>query len=252
MVTRDELTHYLTSLLQPHNIKDYCPNGLQISGKHEIHTVVTGVTANQALIEAACNLNADALLVHHGFFWRGEDPCIIGHKYNRIKPLIQHDINLFAFHLPLDMHKEFGNNVSLARVLNFIPKGQIDLGDPPNLVWHGVLPQPSSGAQLSDHIEQQLQRKPLYIPGKSSAIKTIAWCTGAAQDYIQLAADFGCDAFLTGEVSERTVDIARETGIHFYAAGHYATERYGVQALGRLLAEHFDLTHNFLEIDNPV
>ena len=252
MVTRDELNHYLNNLLQPHRVKDYCPNGLQIAGKHEIRTLVTGVTANQELIDNACFLKADALLVHHGFFWRGEDPCITGYKYNPIKPLIQHDINLFAFHLPLDMHNEFGNNVSLARVLNIIPKGQIELGDPPHLVWHGVLAQPCSGAQLSDHIEQQLQRKPLYIAGKSNVIKTIAWCTGAANDYIHLAADFGCDAFLSGEVSERTVDIARESGLHFYAAGHYATERYGVQALGRLLAEHFDLTHHFVEIDNPV
>ena len=252
MVQRHELIRYLTELLRPDNCKDYCPNGLQVSGKDNICTLVTGVTANAALIAAACALGADALLVHHGFFWRGEDPCLTGLKYNRIKMLIQHDINLFAFHLPLDMHKEVGNNVQLAKILNFTPKGQIAAGEPLGSVWHGTLPQACAGDQLAHHIEQKLQRRPLYIAGKSAQIKTIAWCTGAAQDYLQLAADYGCDAFLTGEVSERTVDIARETGIHFYAAGHYATERYGVQALGALLAEHFELTHQFIEIHNPV
>lgn len=249
---RDELAHYLIELLRPNDVKDYCPNGLQLSGKSDVQTLVTGVTANEALIEAACSLNADALLVHHGFFWRGENPCITGYKYNRIKMLMQHDINLIAYHLPLDRHKEFGNNVQLAKVLNIIPKGQIELGEPMGLVWHGILSEPCSGIQLSDHIEKQLQRRPLHIEGKSKLINTIAWCTGAAQDYIQLAADYGCDAFLTGEVSERTVDIAKETGIHFYAAGHYATERYGVQALGNVLANHFDLTHHFIAIENPV
>lgn len=252
MVKRDELAHYLTELLHPVRYKDYCPNGLQISGKEDIRTLVTGVTANAALINRACSLEADALLVHHGFFWRGDNPCITGLKYQRIKMLMQHDMSLFAFHLPLDMHKEYGNNVQLAKILNIIPKGQIDCGDPAGLVWHGMLPQTYSGEQWAHVMEQHLQRRPLYIAGKSSTINTVAWCTGAAQDYIQLAADYGCDAFLTGEVSERTVDIAKETGIHFYAAGHYATERYGVQALGRLLAEQFSLTHHFIEIDNPV
>lgn len=252
MVERDALLDYLDQLLQPKTYNDYCPNGLQVLGKNNIRTLVTGVTANDALIAAACAVNADALLVHHGFFWRGENPCITGYKHQRLKKLLQHDINLIAFHLPLDMNKEFGNNAQLAHRLTIIPQGQIAEGDPSCLVWHGVLAEPLSGLQLCDHVTQQLGRVPLHIEGRSQHIKTIAWCTGAAQDCIQLAVNHGCDAFLTGEVSERTVDIARETGIHFYAAGHYATERYGVQALGALLAERFDLNHQFIEIDNPV
>lgn len=252
MVTRADLIHYLQTLLTPEIFSDYCPNGLQVEGRHQIKRMVSGVSANSALIEEAIRYKADLILVHHGYFWKGENPCITGLKCNRLKLLLAHELNLIAYHLPLDAHIELGNNMQLARVLGFIPEGQLSSGEQPALTWHGRLVQAQTGFALAQHITKQLAREPLYIEGESEYIETVAWCTGAAQDFIQTAVDYGCDAFITGEVSERTVDIARETGIHFYAAGHYATERYGIQALGDHLAKQFSLDHQFIEIENPV
>lgn len=252
MVARTDLTHYLQTLLTPECYNDYCPNGLQVAGRDEIKRIISGVSANQALIEEAIRCKADLILVHHGYFWKGEDPCVVGLKHNRLKLLLAHELNMIAYHLPLDGHMELGNNVQLARVLGFIPEGQLSSGESPALTWHGKLEHAQTGFALAQHINKQLSRDPLYIEGKSEYIETVAWCTGAAQDFIQTAVDHGCDAFITGEVSERTVDIARETGIHFYAAGHYATERYGIQALGEHVAEQFSVHHQFLEIENPV
>lgn len=251
MIERDILMTYFDELLTPNGFQDYCPNGLQVSGKAKIEKIVTGVSANQALIDAAIKDRADLLLVHHGFFWKGEDPCVVGMKQQRLKKLLAHDINLVAYHLPLDAHQTLGNNVQLARVLDIVPEGQISLGEVPALTWYGNCEKPLPGEAFADLITERLQRQPLHIPGKASKIKTIAWCTGGAQDYIYAAINCGADAFLTGEASERTVDIARENGLHFYAAGHFATERYGVQALGAAVAEQFDLSHQFIEIDNP-
>ena len=249
---RAALVQYLDAFLSVDQFTDFCPNGLQISGRDTIHHLVTGVTANLALIDAAIERNADALLVHHGFFWRGEDPCIVGLKYERIRRLIQHDISLFAYHLPLDAHSAVGNNVQLATELGLRVQGPLTDGHVPPLTLRGAFDQPLSGQQLETQLKQAVGRAPLYIEGRSEEIRTVAWCTGAAQDYIVVAVEAGCDAYITGEVSERTVDIARESGIHFYAAGHYATEQFGVQALGNQLADQFNLTHTFIPVPNPV
>jgi dinuclear metal center YbgI/SA1388 family protein len=252
MILRTDILKYLQTLLTPEQYKDYCPNGLQVSGTEEIHKIISGVSANQALIEEAISHKADLILVHHGYFWKGENPCIVSFKYDRLKLLLAHNINLVAYHLPLDGHIELGNNVQLARVLGFIPEGQLSSGEQPALTWYGKLEDAMTGYALFEHIGKVLSRRPLYIEGDSERIEKVAWCTGAAQDFIETAVAHGCDAFITGEVSERTVDIARETGIHFYAAGHYATERYGIQALGEHLAQQFSLKHQFIEIENPV
>lgn len=252
MINIDSLCEYLNVLLHPELFSDYCPNGLQVSGKKEIERLVTGVTASQALIDAAIEVGADAILVHHGFFWKGENPCITGYKRDRLAALIKNNVNLIAYHLPLDAHHEFGNNVQLARLLGLSDIDHFSAGEQPALGCYGVLTKPCDGDQFALHIETQLQRRPLHIPGKAREIKHVAWCTGAAQDFIDAAAAHNVDAFITGEVSERTVHIARETGLHFYAAGHHATERYGVQSLGEHLAKEFKLQHEFIDIDNPV
>ncbi len=251
MIWRDELVDYLNSILKSNKYSDYCPNGLQVAGTSVIRNLVTAVSANQAAIQEAIACRADALLVHHGYFWKGEDPCLTHLKQARIKLLLQHDINLIAYHLPLDEHPELGNNMQLARVLGLNVQGQLHEVGQSVSTWYGYV-QPVTGSLLAEHIERQLQRKPFYVEGSVPVIKTVAWCTGAAQDFIHVAIKHKCDAFITGEVSERTVDIARESGIHFYAAGHYATERYGVAALGAQVAQHFGLSHQFIEIYNPI
>ncbi|MDH5435119.1 MAG: Nif3-like dinuclear metal center hexameric protein [Gammaproteobacteria bacterium] len=251
MTSLNEIVSYTNSLLDINAFRDYGPNGLQIEGRPEIKTLVSGVTASQALIEAAVDAGADALLVHHGYFWKGEDPCIVGIKKQRIARLLDTGMSLLAYHLPLDAHPELGNNVCLAKELGFLIKGTFGTGVGPDIAFHGELAKPLSGNQLIDLLTKRLGREPLHIAGHSDAIKTIGWCSGGAQGMIELAAKQGFDAYLTGEVSEQTVHIARETGIHFYAAGHHATERYGAPALGEHLAKQFGLSHKFIEIDNP-
>lgn len=251
MMDIKDLGTYLDKLLKTNLFSDYCPNGLQVSGKSSIVTVVTGVTACQALINEAVRLKADAILVHHGFFWKGENPCIIGIKRNRIATLLKHEINLLAYHLPLDAHPEFGNNIQLAEKLGIMPDPR-STENPTNLCWFGNRAVPLSGEELSKLITEKLARAPLHIPGKSPEIKKIAWCTGAAQDAIEQAILWEADAFITGEVSERTVHIARENGLHFYAAGHHATECFGIQALGEHLSKTFGIKTIFINIENPV
>ncbi|MEX0963603.1 MAG: Nif3-like dinuclear metal center hexameric protein [Pseudohongiellaceae bacterium] len=251
-VSLKELEFELKQVLRPEQFKDYCPNGLQVQGRGEIARLVTGVTACQELIEAAVDSGADALLVHHGYFWRGEDQSISGIKKARIQSLLKHDINLFAYHLPLDVHKEFGNNVQLANVLGIEIEGELGKLNNHPIGLTGTPNQELDFNSLQALIADKLGRKPLAIAGKPASIKSIAWCTGAAQNYIELAVAAGVDAYITGEVSEPTVHIARESGIHFFSAGHHATERYGVQAVGGYLAEKFGLDHQFIDIDNPV
>lgn len=247
MITRQAMLTYLDELLDVGQYHDYCPNGLQVEGRAEIQHIVTGVTASQALIEAAIEQGADTLLVHHGYFWKGETVTITGIKRKRIQRLLESGINLFAYHLPLDGHAELGNNAQLARVLDF----SIDTvtGDS-GLLYVGKPQQACSGEELAAHIAACLGRTPQHISAQKR-IETVAWCTGGAQSYIEEAAALGVDAFISGEISEQTVHIARETGIHYFAAGHHATERYGAQALGNHLAEHFELKHSFIDIDNP-
>lgn len=252
MLKREELTDHLQQLLQPALIHDYCPNGLQVEGKSTIQKIVTGVSANQALIEAAIVAKADALIVHHGFFWKSERPEIVGIKHHRLLKLLENNINLYAYHLPLDVHAEYGNNIQLARVLELDVLKRIDADNIPELVCIGRLKQPMSVEHFITHLSDRLQRTPFVIPGEREQLQKIAWCTGGAQNYFEYALDQDVDAYLTGEISEPVVHIARETGLHYFAAGHHATERYGVQALGEHLSKHFNLECQFIDIDNPV
>lgn len=246
---RKELDAYLDQYLEVAKFRDYCPNGLQVEGRSHVQRLVTGVTASLALLEAAVDASADAVLVHHGYFWRGEDPRIVGTRRRRIALLLTNEINLYAFHLPLDAHPEVGNNAALARALGLAPAGRFGEHD---LGWYGELPDGVALEDLASRIEERLQRKPLVIGEPSRRIKRIAWCTGAAQGYLEDAARLGVDAYLSGEISEQTVHFARESGVAYIAAGHHATERYGVQALGAHLAARFGLAHTFVDIDNPV
>lgn len=254
MVQLTELVAYTDDLLEIQTFADYCPNGLQIEGRVQVNKLVTGVSASLALIDAAIVAGADALLVHHGYFWKGDDARIIGMKKQRIKRLLQADISLLGYHLPLDAHPLYGNNAQLGERLELSVEGRFgsDNGAGPGIGMYGHLNTPMSGPAFSGHIAKVLGRTPLHIPSDVQTIHTLAWCTGAAQGYIEQAVDLGVDAFLSGEASEQTVHVARECGIHFYAAGHHATERYGVQALGTHLGQHFDLDQHFIDIDNPV
>lgn len=252
MVTLSELNAELNSLLRPGQFKDYCPNGLQVEGRSEVRKLITGVTASQALVDAACDADADAILVHHGYFWQGEDQRIQGIKRKRIKKLLENDVSLFAYHLPLDVHENLGNNVELAKLLGLEIDGDIKKQDNRPLVLTGSLARELSFEGFVSLLTDKLGRAPQAIEGGSAGIKTIAWCTGAAQNYIELAIDAGVDAYLTGEISEQTFHSAKESGIHFFGAGHHATERYGVQAVGKYLAEKFSIEHHFIDMDNPV
>ncbi len=243
------LNNYLNTLLQPERFSDYCPNGLQVEGKPEINKIVTGVTASYALLEAALQANADAVLVHHGYFWRGESLAITGIKKRRIQFLLQHDINLFAYHLPLDAHGELGNNVMLAKQLGLKVTGWAGEKD---MLALAELNQPQTLQAFAANIEAKLKRKPQVIGDLNKPVKRIALCTGAAQGYIEQALAAGADVYISGEISEQTVHVARESGMSYIAAGHHATERYGIQALGEHLAQKFGLQHEFIEIENPV
>lgn len=251
MVQLKDLLSYTNNVLEIERFKDYCPNGLQVEGKTEIHKIISGVTASQALIDAAVKAKADVLLVHHGYFWKGEDACITGIKYQRVRSLIESGMSLLAYHLPLDAHPLYGNNARLAEKLDLDIAGRFP-SDSDAVGMYGTLKTPMSAAEFSQKITSVLNREPLHIGDDSEQIHTLAWCSGAAQNYLEAAAELGVHAFLTGEISEQTVHISRETGLHFYAAGHHATERYGVQSLGEHLASHFDLIHQFVDINNPV
>ena len=253
-IARDSLVSHLAELLQVDRVKDYCPNGLQVQGKASIKKIVTGVTASKALIEEAIAQKAHAILVHHGWFWKNDEPAIVGQLHTRLKLLMDHDINLLAYHLPLDLHPQLGNNAQLAKIMGWSvsgPKGA------DGLIWQGK-PNASQKTlgQLARSISSHLGRDPLVVghldENLHQPIKTIAWCTGAAQSYINQALMMGVDAYISGEISEPTVHIARETGMTYIAAGHHASERYGIQALGEHLAKKFGLAHTFIDIPNPV
>jgi len=252
MADLNTLVEYTNDLLDITQFRDYCPNGLQVQGRADVKRLVGGVTASLDLVDAAIEAEADAILVHHGYFWKGEDPTITGMKYERIRRLLAADISLLGYHLPLDAHPEYGNNAQLAKHLGvqreggFAPHGKIDIAS------YGCLDKALSANELGQRIHSVLQREPLFIQGHEREIRRIGWCTGAAQGYINEAAALGLDAYLSGEVSEHTYHAARELGIHYFAAGHHATERYGVMALGQHLSERFDLEFSFLDLQNPV
>lgn len=254
-VQADELATWLATELQSSRFRDYCPNGLQVQGQSVVRHIIAGVTASEAIIRHAITVGADTLLVHHGWFWKNEDPRVRGIRRTRLALVLGHDINLFAYHLPLDAHPVWGNNAQLARVLGLAPSlvgGEPERTGAEGLIWLGTAPGLATLADLATRVEQRLGRTPLYVGDASRPIRRIAWCTGAAQSMLQDAIDAGADAFITGEVSEPTVHLAREAGVGFISAGHHATERYGVQALGQAIAERFGVRVDFVDIDNPV
>ena len=248
MTTRDELDGYLGTLLEVDRFKDYGPNGLQVEGKAQVRKLVSGVTASLALIEAAAAAGADALLVHHGLFWRNQDGRLTGWLKRRVKALMAHDMNLFAYHLPLDAHHDLGNNAQLGARLKLSADGRF--GEQ-QLGFIGHPPQPLTAAALSALVQFRLGRAPLLVEGDGRPIRRIGWCTGGAQGYFEAAIAAGADAYLTGEISEPQAHVARETGVAFYACGHHATERYGAPALGAHVADLFGLEHEFIDVDNP-
>ena len=251
MINRDDLVEYLNRTLEVGSIDDYCPNGLQVAGKADVHHVVTGVTASLALLDQAIAAGADAVLVHHGYFWRGESPVVVGMKHARIKRLMDADVSLLAYHLPLDTHPVFGNNAQLAKLLDWRIDGQCAAGGVADLFFHGQVTGHQNGHEFADHIAATLGRSVTVVGDPEKPIKRIGWCSGGAQRMVLQAAGLGLDAFVSGEISEQTTHEARENGLLYVAAGHHATERYGVCSIGEHLAEQLQLTHQFIDVDNP-
>ncbi len=249
MIELSELAAWCDELLAVDTFQDYCPNGLQVEAGREVRRLVSGVTASQALVDAAVAAGADALLVHHGYFWRGEAEPLTGIKGRRIATLLRNGVSLLAYHLPLDAHPELGNNRQLGERLGISP------GAAPwrvgSLLWQGRLEAPLSPSGFAARIARALGREPLHIAVGDDPIERIAWCSGGAQGAIEEAARAGAQAYVSGEISEQTTHLARELGIHYFAAGHHATERYGVQALGARLAARFGIGHRYIEIPNP-
>ncbi len=242
-------------LLQPERFKDYGPNGLQVEGKPEVRKIVSGVTASLALIEAAVAANADAIFVHHGLFWRGQDGRVTGWMKQRLALLLAHDINLFAYHLPLDAHPALGNNAQLGLKLGLAAhEGEKGRFGEQGLGFLGGKPDGSgfAGAEaLADGVAAALKRPVTLVQGSANAIQNVAWCSGGAQGYFEAAIAAGADAFITGEISEPQAHYAREMGVSFIACGHHASERYGAPAVAAHIAAQFGLVHEFIDIDNP-
>ena len=263
-ISTRELCAWIDSTLKTALFNDYCPNGLQVEGNSHVSHIIAGVTASEALIDAAIAQGADTLLVHHGWFWKGEDPRVRGTRKTRLAKVLAHNINLLAYHLPLDAHPLLGNNAQLARVLGMIPdrqalpdSGNIDNNPvvtvgPNNLIWLGTMPGANTLAQVAAQTALRLSRTPLVIGEPDMTVNQIGWCTGAAHSMLGEAIDAGVDCFITGEISEPVVHLAREAGVAFISAGHHATERYGVQALGSEIARIFNIRVDFVDIDNPV
>lgn len=250
MVSAVELQTYCDRMLSATDFDDYCPNGLQVEGERPVRTLISGVSASLALIEAAEAQGADAIIVHHGWFWKGESPCLTGIKGRRLRRLVRAGASLLAYHLPLDAHPDLGNNRRLGDRLAIVDAEATGAGK--GLVWRGRLEQPMTGEGFAEHVGKMLGRDPLHIAVRRDRIQSIAWCTGAAQGFIEAAATLEVDAYLSGEISEQTTHQARELELDYFAAGHHATERYGVQALGERIAARFGVQHRFLEIENPV
>lgn len=249
MTKIEDLLHYTQQLMQVESFKDYCPNGLQVEGRSEVRKIVTGVTASMALLEAAYKANADLILVHHGYFWKNEDVRVVGMKRKRLAFLLKHDLNLMAYHLPLDAHSTLGNNVQLGMQLGIDVVGNSETS---NMVVYGYLDQDIKLADFAKLINSKLKREPTVLGCDDKVVRKVAWCTGAAQGYFDAAIELGVDVFISGEISEQTTHQSLESGVAYISAGHHATERYGVQALGLHLAEKFNLEYEFIEVNNPV
>nr|WP_170948982.1 Nif3-like dinuclear metal center hexameric protein [Arsukibacterium tuosuense] len=249
---RQQLASLLAELLQTERVRDYCPNGLQVEGRQDITRIVTGVTASQALVDAAIEWGADAILVHHGYFWKNEAPEITGMKKKRLQALLANDINLFAYHLPLDIHLTLGNNAQLGKLLNAESITPLATVEPVGVLMQGEFSAAKSLSEIAALLQQQLNRDVLtHDAGSNKPVRKLAWCTGGGQGYIEQAAAAGADVFISGEVSEQTIHVSRELDIHFIAAGHHATERYGVKALGEYLGANYPVEVKFIDIDNP-
>ncbi len=246
------LVEYCDKFLEKDQFKDYCPNGLQIEGDENIDAIVTGVTACEALIDAAIQVNAQAIIVHHGYFWKNEAQPIIGLKGNRIKKLIKNNISLLAYHLPLDAHSIVGNNAQLGQALNIDVQGYFYAAGGRDIALHGILNKEIAVEQFTDQISTLLNRNALLIKGDERLIKKVAWCTGGAQNGFEEAISLGADVYISGEVSENTFHLAKESGVNYIAAGHHATERFGVKALGKHLKQQFDVNVDYVEINNPI
>ena len=246
---REELRGTLDTLLEAARFRDYCPNGLQVEGRGQVRRVLCGVTASQALLDEAVRRDVDAVLVHHGWFWRGEDGRVTGFRKRRMAALLAHDISLFAYHLPLDAHAELGNNARLGRLLGWETTGRFAEQD---IGYLGVPLQPSFSGELAARIGNVLGREALLVGDATRPVQRVAWCSGGAQGWFEQAILAGADVYVSGEISEQTVHLARESGVPYIAAGHHATERYGVQALGRHLAENCGLSCEYFDLDNPV
>ncbi|MDH5784550.1 MAG: Nif3-like dinuclear metal center hexameric protein [Chromatiales bacterium] len=251
MASLQQIIDYCDTLLSVGEYQDYAPNGLQVEGRCEVQRIICGVTASQALIDAAIEAKADLLLVHHGYFWKGESPAITGMKQRRIKALLNNDISLIAYHLPLDGHPELGNNARLGALFDIPVAGRFGDGPDGGIAMYGELGSEVSAQSLASLIGERLGRKPLLIEGGTHPIRRVGWCSGGAEGYLEQAAALGLDLYISGEVSEPTAHIARELGIHYIAAGHHATERYGVQALVTHLTDYFSLENQFIDIPNP-
>jgi len=251
MAHRQDLSAAFDALLQPERFRDYGPNGLQVEGRAEVRRIVSGVTASRALIEAAVADGADAIFVHHGLFWRGQDGRVTGWMKQRLALLLAHDINLYAYHLPLDAHPELGNNAQLARVLGLRTVSRFGDQDLGFLGERGAAAGWADAQALAAHVTACLDRTPVCVPGDGRAIRRVAWCTGGAQGAFEAAIAAGADAYLTGEISEPQAHYARECGVAFLACGHHATERYGAPAVASHVAASLGIAHRFIEIDNP-
>mgnify|MGYP003125869822 FL=1 len=255
-INTQDLAQWLDATLQVQRFKDYCPNGLQVEGKRQISHIITGVTASEALLQEAIRRKADAVIVHHGWFWKNENPVVKGAKKRRLALALAHDLNIFGFHLPLDAHPEYGNNAQLGLQLGLEPlrdtEGAPLTCGPENLVWLGQCPKGRTLGGLADDAEKALSRKPLVIGDPNHKPNRIAWCTGGAQNFVDAAIEHGADLFITGEASEPNFHIANETGVSFMAAGHHATERYGVRALGEAIQKKWGVRVTFVDLDNPI
>lgn len=252
MAQLHDILEWCNQSLKTAEFKDYAPNGLQIEGKSEIRKILCAVTASQQAIDAAIEHQADLLLVHHGYFWKGEPYPITGMRGKRIKSLIQNDISLVAYHLPLDAHPVLGNNAAIADILGLQEITALDPNERNPIGNIGYLAQPLSAIAFKNLLSEKLGFDTIHLAAEKTSIQKIGFCTGAAQDFITKAAEQGCDAYLSGEVSERTYYEAQELNIHYFACGHHATERYGVQRLGKAICEQFGIEYSYFELNNPI
>ena len=252
MAKLQDIIQWCDQTLKSPEFKDYAPNGLQIEGKTEVRKILAAVTASQDAIDAAIRENADLLLVHHGYFWKGEAYPITGMRGKRIKSLIQHDISLLAYHLPLDSHPSLGNNAAIADLLKLERIEALDPSERHPIGNIGYLNQPMPVEEFKTFVSEKLKFDVTHLPADKNMIEKVGFCTGGAQDFIVKAAEQGCDAYISGEVSERTFYEAKELGVHYFACGHHATERYGVQRLGQAISEQFDIEYVYFELNNPI